>query len=171
MLGTRKTTYDGYGILKLPTATFNNTIRLQIIDSATINSILYLITIHDWIDVDQKRSVFSHIDTYIPAYLYRYKQVLHYQKQTVPTAMADPGLKKTVVMVPNPFQSRALIRVTGVKQASLVLTDLLGKIVSAHQNLTEGETTVSFESLQPGIYFYTLIENGAAVTTGKIVAE
>lgn len=95
-----------------------------------------------------------------------------------PSAYVDniiSGDKATLLQNrPNPFRESTSISCTvpeGSSEAFICIYDLQGKQVSRHDIETRGNATVTVDgsSLQPGMYIYALIIDGAEIDSKKMI--
>ncbi|MES2515343.1 MAG: T9SS type A sorting domain-containing protein [Bacteroidota bacterium] len=93
---------------------------------------------------------------------------------SIATGIQNKAIQNAVVSAyPNPFSNNITFKLTGtdMKQFDIVLYDVLGKEVKREEKITEQTATMDVSELNAGIYFYKLIQNGKAITTGKLIAE
>jgi hypothetical protein len=78
---------------------------------------------------------------------------------------SSPEMQQNSISVyPNPFEDRLFI--SGVKKNSRVtITDVSGRIVSEHANITASQTSISLDQLKPGMYFIKIMEDKKQVTS------
>jgi len=99
---------------------------------------------------------------------------LIYQFFKTPNGITDTEKNTaSISFYPNPFNSSTKIKISGHKlnQATIKITDVLGKTVKVLNNIETNEIYLEKENLSNGIYFYQLIENNTVLTTGKFVVE
>ena len=86
------------------------------------------------------------------------------------TLYADKNLN----IYPNPVNDVAYIKLNTdeeIKNAELVVFDLLGNKVANITNVADRNFTLSLKNIANGTYLYKLLNNGAASGTGKIVIQ
>jgi len=77
-------------------------------------------------------------------------------------------------LYPNPASSTIQFEYpfTGTRNNYLVITNLLGsKVKQLNVNDPSGRNTFNVADLTPGVYFYTIFDNGAAVKTSRLVIK
>lgn len=94
--------------------------------------------------------------------------------QLVVTGLVAEMGRRAVEAFPNPATSSVLLRLTdatpALANATLTLTDALGRPVRRLPNLTGTTVQVEREGLAPGVYFFRLTEgNGGPVAAGRLV--
>ena len=75
---------------------------------------------------------------------------------------------------PNPFSTTATLAInsdTELKDAQLHMYDVVGREVYIQNNIHNNRIVVNRNSMQTGIYIYTLVENGAVLVTGKCIVQ
>ena len=78
----------------------------------------------------------------------------------------------TFIVSPNPFISSTTLSMNIVlKNANLIIYDILGKEIKRRDNISGQEIFIDRDNLGNGIYFYRLEENNKIVSTGKLIAE
>ncbi len=96
-------------------------------------------------------------------------------KWNTTTGIADLNVAKaSSVNYPNPFNSSTTIVVSSEVQlsnAQLSVCDILGKEAAVMTNISDNTIHFNRNDLRPGIYFYTVKENGGSVATGKFIIE
>lgn len=74
---------------------------------------------------------------------------------------------------PNPFNSEATLRFNNVKlnNAALEIYDVLGNKVRVMENLNGEDVILNREGLKDGMYFYSLVNEGEIIATGKLSVQ
>ncbi len=148
-------TFEGYGTLITPFATYSNVIRM-------------------------KRS-FGGSDYYIDFYATSpfVSNVVSYDNNTQqytffgssPTGVKQMNASKaTVQLYPDPFSETANVLINtaeNMKGAKLVLTDITGRVVK-QVNVEKPEILLSRAGLQAGMYFYAVYNAGTCIAQGKV---
>lgn len=78
-----------------------------------------------------------------------------------------------VSIYPNPFTSSATFQIdpsVSLTNAELIVSDVLGKEVKRLNKVNE-QTTLEKGNMEPGIYFYQLINDGMVISNGKFLVE
>ena len=75
---------------------------------------------------------------------------------------------------PNPFSSQTIIRyelTEGTRNAEILVFDMNGRQLRSFNNLKAGDNSLTIEGseLEAGMYFYSLIVNGAEVATKRMI--
>lgn len=87
----------------------------------------------------------------------------------VVTEVESEAVEVSVDVFPNPTAANVTVQLSWDPPASFVLYDLAAKKVVT-QPLTETKTTVSLQTLRPGVYIYTITGNDAGkVKRGKLI--
>lgn len=76
------------------------------------------------------------------------------------------------VFYPNPFDSKAMLSINGsvkLNDARLEIYNVLGQNVKTEQNINENNIAIEKGSLENGMYFYRLINNGMIISSGKFI--
>jgi hypothetical protein len=79
-----------------------------------------------------------------------------------------------VSVYPNPFHESATVVVsenTVLENATFTLYDITGKIVLEMKNVSSTTISINRNELENGVYFYTFINNGVIIGSGRIVVE
>lgn len=74
---------------------------------------------------------------------------------------------------PNPFSDFAVVQFSQDLSADhqVVIYDVLGQEVWRQENLTNKQIKISKEELNPGVYLFSLIENGQVQRTEKLIVQ
>jgi hypothetical protein len=79
-----------------------------------------------------------------------------------------------VTIYPNPFHESATVSVhknAPLQNATFTLYDITGKIVLQMVNLTSTTISIDRNTLESGVYFYTLVDNGVEIGSGKLIVD
>jgi hypothetical protein len=79
-----------------------------------------------------------------------------------------------VTIYPNPFHESATLSVhktAPLQNATFTLYDITGKIVLQMVNLTSTTISIDRNTLESGVYFYTLVDNGVEIGSGKLIVD
>lgn len=82
------------------------------------------------------------------------------------------GISST--LYPNPVtgvSTLSIISEQPLQDAQVVITDVTGRVVETKSNVSSNVVEINAASFAPGMYFYTVYEGGAALTTGKFITE
>lgn len=74
-----------------------------------------------------------------------------------------------VKLYPNPATETIIIDYSGMEQASLIITDLLGQVLNSGQPIIFGENTIDISAYPPGIYFYSLESKNKILTQSQFL--
>ena len=153
---TVRLTYDGYGTLKTPFYTYPNVIRIKE-DYGTSTS-------YSWYTVSPFALVMNYASTS--------NNYVIVTSQLGTTGVRNTPAVQDATIFPNPMSEIAVLRLntSGYKDASIVITEISGKTVRQIP-VTAPETTIAKENLQPGLYFYTVQNDGQKVATGKLLIQ
>jgi formylglycine-generating enzyme required for sulfatase activity len=81
----------------------------------------------------------------------------------------------SAIVLPNPVTDAAILRLSGraaLTDATLTLTDALGRVVRRQEHLRGLDLELNRTGLAPGLYFYQVSENGEAVVhPGRIIVD
>ncbi len=69
---------------------------------------------------------------------------------------------------PNPFSNELTVKTNAADNAYAVLTDVAGRVIS-QSRITNGLVRVNTSSVAAGVYMLSVIENGKAIATHKVV--
>ena len=76
---------------------------------------------------------------------------------------------------PNPFAGNTAVRYElpeGTREAHIAITDMLGRPVALQpMDIGSSSTTISSAGLMPGMYIYTLVADGAAIGTRRMIVN
>lgn len=149
-------TYDGYGTLITPHATYTNVVRLYKYWGPG--------------DYDYNWYVTSPNIGIVASY---HAQTNQY---TLVRHMATAGVAKmsivaTAQLYPNPFIHTTTLKIdapNGLSDASVTITDASGRVVRC-MPVTAVETIISADELPSGLYFYNVQNGGIKIAGGKMV--
>ena len=92
------------------------------------------------------------------------------------TAGIEPlSLPVTLTLYPDPFSTIAIVKYavpdyTGTAQ--LTISDIFGRQVAAYPlDHASGEISITSAGLSSGVYLYSLVADGKAIATRKMVVE
>ncbi|MGQ0828010.1 MAG: T9SS type A sorting domain-containing protein [Bacteroidota bacterium] len=92
----------------------------------------------------------------------------------VPTEVSnDKVLTKQITLFPNPFNTSFILKIsseTTLKNAAIKIYDTYGRQVKM-VSVSRDETVVSRDELSNGIYFYTVINDNAVMSSGKLIIQ
>ena len=74
-----------------------------------------------------------------------------------------------VKLYPNPATETIIIDYSGMEQASLIITDLLGQVLNSGQPIIFGGNTIDISAYPPGIYFYSLESKNKILTQSQFL--
>lgn len=148
-------TYDGYGTVITPYATYTNVIRMKrsfggsdyYYDWYTTSP--YVIDVVSYDNNTQKYTFIGHSTTGVNNI---------------------SGSKTTVQVYPNPFTERTRIAINTMENmanATFTLVDITGRVVKEMPANTR-EITLDRAGLNAGLYFYSVYNNGACLAKGKL---
>ncbi len=148
-------TYDGYGTLITPHATYTNVVRIYKYWSPG--------------DYDYNWYVTSPNIGLVAAY---HAQTNQYTliRHAATTGLPEANAHTKVQLYPNPFSLIAMMRIddpNGLSGASVTITDAMGRIVRSLP-VNNSETIISGEGLSAGLYFYSVQNNGQNIASGKM---
>jgi hypothetical protein len=153
-------TYDGYGTLKVPGATYNNVVRLK----------------YEWIGGEIAYNWFTTSPLF---YVATWSQSSGGQfnflgKSLASTSVNGVPLNEVIVSVfPSPAQKVAALRIDGLKDytnITFTVQDLSGRIVKTLP-ITSSVTTFQQNALPAGLYIYQLRQNRQVIANGKLSFE
>jgi hypothetical protein len=86
------------------------------------------------------------------------------------TGIHETAARNTWRLAPNPFHTEAVLEVTEpLQNASLILSDCLGRQVQQQHGLNGLQVSIKRQELPAGVYVLSLIQQNKAVCTGKLV--
>lgn len=151
--GTCTVTYDAYGTLITPFGTYNNVIRLSIIDGSG-NNTLWIATGSPsyWLMLIASNStkIFSN----------------------AVTGIKEPAVVPTASIYPNP-SSTGIFTVSTEhvsNNCEIEIFSLLGEKIH-HEKLSPSETKIDIGNPANGIYFYKIMNENELITKGKLLVE
>jgi hypothetical protein len=78
----------------------------------------------------------------------------------------------SISVFPNPFSTSTQIVVNGVKgKFDFEVTNVLGEKISEIKNINSKQFFFNQTNLPQGIYFFSIMQNGRRMSTGKMVKE
>jgi hypothetical protein len=173
--GASYASIDGQGTLLLPNSTtLSNAIRYKIVDTVftqvdfigTMLDIEFIRTQYEYYDVASSLPVFLHSNVMIQ----QAGSPTPIVEQTIILSSIEPteslGLKEksnSFSVYPNPSEGMVTFKGDFSADASAVIYDQTGRIVSAISSLTNGQTA-DLSSLNKGIYLVVINNNGAQST-------
>lgn len=151
---TVRLTYDGYGILKTPFNTYTNVIRIKE-DYGTKYS-------YSWYNV----SPFALIMNYSSSS----NNYVIVKSHIVPMGVKNTPTAAQTIIYPNPTSGDAVLKMnaTEYNSASVIISDISGRAVRQIP-VIGAETTIHKDGMMPGLYFYTVQNDGVKIATGKLV--
>jgi hypothetical protein len=149
-------TYDGYGTLITPLATFNNVVRVIKYWGPGDSDI-------DWVSTSPYLFILCSYDAQSNKYTF-----------INPTATAVNNVmpsQSSVQVYPNPVTDKAIIITADyLNNAQLVITDLTGRMVK-QVAIRSAATNFNRDNLAPGMYFYVFYNNQQPIAKGKLLIE
>jgi len=90
-----------------------------------------------------------------------------------PAAVSKLNAATPIINIyPNPSHSTFTLQYHLSTEATVTVTDVAGKIISTiplPKNTTQ--TIINAAAWQPGVYFYSVMQNGSVLESGKLVKE
>jgi hypothetical protein len=177
--GTVTSTADAYGTLMLPSATFNNVLRVKTVQTF-IDSInlfgdefitRYNITTYNFFIDDVQQQLLGISYTYIDSDLFGeqdYKTVQYFPDSY--TGVAKVTNNTAVKIYPNPAADNFSINIENTDAPTRMdVTDITGKTVLTHNyNSVNQDINVSVANLAQGLYVVNLYQNNALVGVQKL---
>jgi hypothetical protein len=71
---------------------------------------------------------------------------------------------------PNPATGRLNIEIPAAAQATVILTNIHGQIVS-EKTIQNGQNSISLEGITTGMYFYTIVDSKGNSAKGKLLVQ
>ena len=172
--GNIEASIDGQGTLILPGHTsILNVIRHKVVET-TSTTFLYMMqnipatitrTQYDYYSTtgSNKLPIFSHISVNIVAGIINNTVVLVLSSVNPVGASLDKIDENNFSIFPNPTEG--LMTITGdfSSEASLIVTDQAGRVVSSMETLTNG-SKIDLTSVEKGIYFVVISDKGVKTT-------
>lgn len=89
------------------------------------------------------------------------------------SGMYEPESKpETISVYPNPLSTHATIfSEKGFNEATLTISNIQGQVVKTIKNITGNSWVIERDNLTTGIYFVSLVEQGAIIWTTKIAIK
>ncbi len=160
--GTRTATFNGYGTLILPQGSFTN---VALVSELRTNSLGPNSTEFVWFELNTGRQLMFYSENA--------GSVTSAYTNDIPTGINDLKSGNSSSVFPNPFSSAATLRFNSnkhIENAFLKVTNHLGQTVQII-TVNSNEIILNKESLEDGIYFYSLINSNETVSTGKFIIE
>ncbi|MBK9800963.1 MAG: T9SS type A sorting domain-containing protein [Bacteroidetes bacterium] len=85
--------------------------------------------------------------------------------------IASVSEKKSVTLSPNPVRDKAIFSFPEAKITTIKIMDMLGNEVSLLRTEAKSSLVFSTSGLNSGVYFYQVISDSKAISTGKLVVE
>lgn len=85
--------------------------------------------------------------------------------------IATVSEKKSVTLSPNPVKEKAVFNFPEAKVTTIKIMDMLGNEVSLLRTEAKSSLVFSTTGLNSGVYFYQVISDSKAISTGKLVVE
>jgi len=179
--GTRIYTYDGYGTLILPMATYTDVTRSKIVDSSSTGTASSVNTFYIWSDVNSGQPVFMWISMKSITYDFVFKFVQSFSYSHIPTIVTNvqselANQQSGIIVYPNPFNVSTTIKINNENLKNqtfeFIMYNLLGCEIK-HYQLTAGEKEFVIErnNLTEGMYFYKVVGKKEIIGTGKLIVN
>ncbi|MCW3109230.1 MAG: hypothetical protein JWQ09_3736 [Segetibacter sp.] len=154
---TVRLTYDGYGTLKTPFYSYSNVIRIKE-DYGTSYS-------YSWYTMSPFALVMNYAST-------TNNYVIVTQRPSPSTAISAVPVTTETVIYPNPMSGDAVLKInaSAYNNASIAISDISGRTVK-QLPVTSSETIIHKDGMVPGMYFYTVQNDGVKVANGKLAVE
>jgi hypothetical protein len=171
--GTASATADGTGTLVLPGKTYTNVIRVKLVQTYSISSMIINGT------VEQENYRYFAAGTKNPILIINTSTTNLGSTSTQTTAMIDANYIPTginnqtlkpanVFAFPNPANNN--ITITAAEATSVTITDITGKTI-ATSKINDGKIILNTENYINGVYFYTLFNNTTKLGVGKFTVS
>ena len=151
-------TYDGYGTLKTPFATYTNVVRIYKYWGPGDYD-------YNWYVTSPYLNIVMSFDMQSSSYTL--------VRDAASTSVINIQSPETVEVYPNPVTDNAIIKiatVNGINNASISLTNSMGAVLREIP-LKDSETILSKGNLPGGLYFYSVFNNGMKIATGKLIIQ
>ncbi len=148
-------TYDGYGTLITPTATYTNVVRVKEDYGSGAD--------YQWYLLNPLMSIL----------VYDHNSNTLYYAGASATGITENNLQMSLDLYPNPVKDNLVIKISDVPShgnLKFTLSNVVGqkvKQVSIHSKVT----TLSLDNISKGIYFYQLQDEYNTLKTGKIIVD
>jgi len=150
-------TYDGYGTLIMPAATYSNIVRVK-------EDYGFGIVNHRWYSLNPLICILS----------YDFASSTTYFTEPIPTGITELNNFFTEVnFYPNPAKDKIVMQLSETPFRSclkLFLMNPFGQIIK-DVSINSKLTNIELEQIPNGIYFYHLQDKGNILKTGKIIVE
>jgi hypothetical protein len=151
-------TYDGYGTLITPFATYTNVVRIYKYWGPGDFD-------YNWYTTSPNLGIVASFDAQNNAYTL-IRQV------SATTSINEISESKTT-LYPNPFSGNATLKIDApndLHDASIVITDVVGRVVR-ELPVANKETTIHQDGLTTGMYFYRVGSKGINIANGRFVIK
>jgi len=167
--GTASATADGTGTLVLPGKTYTNVIRVKLVQTYSVSSMILNGT------VEQENYRYFAAGTKNPILIINTSTTNLGSLSTQTTAMVDANYIPTginsnslkasnVVAYPNPANNN--ITITAAEATNVTISDITGKTITSSK-INDGKIILNTENYTNGVYFYTLFNNTTVLGVGK----
>ena len=149
-------TYDGYGTLITPFATYTNVVRIYKYWGPGDYDYNWYVT-SPYLDIVASFDMQSNAYTLV--------------KTNSTTSIKENTSAESVSLFPNPLKDKATLTIDapgGLNNASLILTDISGKVLK-EIGISNTCTELQKDALEAGLYFYQVFNNGTRIANGKLI--
>lgn len=168
-VGTASTLADATGTLVLPGRTYTNVIRVKLVQSYTVSSLLVNgpidQVVYKYFAPGKKNPVLVINTSTTNLGALSTQTSVSIDANYLATGINNVKASTTEVMAyPNPANN--LLNIVAPEATSLVISDITGKSIYTG-SINNGKSTINTESFVNGVYFYTLYNNTAKLGVGK----
>jgi hypothetical protein len=152
-------TYDGYGTLITPFATYTNVVRIKKYWGPGDFD-------YNWYQTSPNIGIIANFDASGNKYGF-------FRPPTSEKVSLPNGNVTAATIFPNPAASSFMLLLTGMPDLThtiFMITDVAGKVVRQIP-VTGEQTSVQCDRMPAGLYFYTVYNNGTRVANGKLVIQ
>jgi hypothetical protein len=155
---TVRLTYDGYGTLITPFHTYTNVIRIKEESSATNYH-------YSWYTVSPFVLIMNYSSTG--------NNYVIVNATPNSTGISSTAEVSHVTVYPNPMWHKAILKTdaaNGYRNASVTIADITGRVVKTIP-VTSAETVIEKDGFAPGLYFYTVQNDGVKIANGTLAVN
>lgn len=160
--GTRTVSFNGFGTLILPQATFNN---VALISESRTNSLGPISHEYTWYDISNGRKL-----------LYRSENngsIITVWSSGITLGLEEKNLTNSVVIYPNPIKDISTLKIHSenlLNNAVLKIYNIMGVEIKSIP-VKNQEVIIDKEGVETGIYFYNLLDCNRILNKGKLIIQ
>lgn len=182
--GTRINTFDGTGILILPTTTYANINRIKITDTVLDSSFVSngtfigatssISTNYLWVDGNTNQVAFLMLDFKSITYNMTFRFISWFNYSHIPSMITSVRStmedQSKIKIYPNPFNSSTTIQLkSSISNGELNILNVFGQKIKTMSNISGDQIKIERDNLSSGIYLIRLTQDNKTITSEKII--